>query len=462
MTSTAAKDFKDLNIDPLALKSVLESGYQNPTPIQEKAIPEAIKGLDILGIAQTGTGKTASFTLPIITLLSKGRARARMPRSLVLCPTRELAIQVSENFSKYAKYTKLTQALLIGGTSFNDQDKAIDRGTDVLIATPGRLLDHFKRGKLLLNGVSILVIDEADRMLDMGFIPDIEKIIELTPFTRQTLFFSATLAPEIEKAAKKFLNSPVRIEVSKQSSVSQKIDQKVIFLEKTTKKNEQIYKRKLLRELLRAEYTSLKNCIIFCNRKNDVDKLLLSLKKHGFAAACLHGGLTQALRNEVLERFRAGDLKLLVASDVAARGLDIPLVSHVINFDVPTQSEDYVHRIGRTGRAGNEGKSFTICSDFEKPYLEKIEALIGKKISEEPVKASSSEKEKPTSNLKNEEPTRESSSKSKRTKKDNNLLENTILPKSSNTDEKRDQATNKPSFSQGEHVPSFLLEPVKT
>ncbi|HRW15011.1 DEAD/DEAH box helicase [Amaricoccus sp.] len=372
--------FSDLSLDPRVLQAVSESGYATPTPIQQQAIPSALEGRDVLGIAQTGTGKTAAFVLPMITHLSKGRARARMPRSLVLCPTRELAAQVAEQFEKYSAHVKLSMALLIGGVSFKDQDKLIDRGVDVLIATPGRLLDHFERGKLMLTGVQIMVVDEADRMLDMGFIPDIERIFKLVPFTRQTLFFSATMAPEITRITQEFLHNPVRVEVARQATTSETIDQFVCRHKPQRKDSGPSEKRELLRRLIRAEGESLTNGIVFCNRKVDVDVVAKSLRKHGFDAAALHGDLDQSVRMRILASFRDGELTLLIASDVAARGLDIPNVSHIFNFDVPIHSEDYVHRIGRTGRAGRSGKSITLCLPHEAKYLDKIEELVKKTI----------------------------------------------------------------------------------
>ena len=372
--------FSDLNLSPKVLKAVEETGYETPTPIQAGAIPPALEGRDVLGIAQTGTGKTAAFTLPMISMLARGRARARMPRSLVLCPTRELAAQVAENFDNYAKYVKLTKALLIGGVSFGEQTKLIDRGVDVLIATPGRLLDHFERGRLLLTGVQIMVVDEADRMLDMGFIPDIEKIFSLTPFTRQTLFFSATMAPEIERITNTFLSNPVRIEVARQATASDTITQGVVAFRASRRDRAASEKRKLLRALIDAEGDKLTNAIIFCNRKVDVDIVAKSLKKYGYDAAPIHGDLDQSRRMETLQGFRDGTLKFLVASDVAARGLDIPNVSHVFNFDVPSHAEDYVHRIGRTGRAGREGKAVMISEPRDEKNLDAVERLIQGKI----------------------------------------------------------------------------------
>ncbi|MCZ0811900.1 MAG: DEAD/DEAH box helicase [Pseudomonadota bacterium] len=372
--------FSELNLNPKVLKAVEEAGYTEPTPIQAGAIPPALAGRDILGIAQTGTGKTASFTLPMLSLLARGRARARMPRSLVLCPTRELAAQVAENFDTYSKHLKLTKALLIGGVSFKEQDKLIDKGVDVLIATPGRLLDHFERGKLLLTGVQIMVVDEADRMLDMGFIPDIERIFSLTPFTRQTFFFSATMAPEIERITNTFLQNPERIEVARQATASETIEQGVVMFKPSRRDRADSEKRNLLRALIDAEGETCTNAIVFCNRKVDVDVVAKSLKKYGYDAAPIHGDLDQSQRTRTLDGFRAGDLKILVASDVAARGLDVPSVSHVLNYDVPSHAEDYIHRIGRTGRAGRAGKTMMICAPRDEKNLEDIERLIQKPV----------------------------------------------------------------------------------
>ncbi|MFK7869031.1 MAG: DEAD/DEAH box helicase [Roseobacter sp.] len=372
--------FSELKLNPKVLKAVEEAGYETPTPIQEGAIPPALEGRDVLGIAQTGTGKTASFTLPMITSLARGRARARMPRSLVLCPTRELAAQVAENFDTYSKYLKLSKALLIGGVSFKEQDSLIDKGVDVLIATPGRLLDHFERGKLILSDVKIMVVDEADRMLDMGFIPDIERIFGLTPFTRQTLFFSATMAPEIERITNTFLSGPARIEVARQATASETIEQGVVMFKGSRRDREAKEKRALLRALIEGEGEKCTNAIVFCNRKTDVDIVSKSLKKYGFDAAPIHGDLDQSQRTRTLEGFRDGSLKFLIASDVAARGLDVPSVSHVFNFDVPGHAEDYVHRIGRTGRAGRDGKAIMICIPRDEKNLTDIETLLQRDI----------------------------------------------------------------------------------
>ena len=371
--------FDELGLGAEVLKAVAETGYTEPTPIQAQAIPHVLNKRDVLGIAQTGTGKTASFTLPMIDLLSRGRAKARMPRSLILEPTRELAAQVAENFETYGKYNKLSMALLIGGVSFGDQEKKLDRGVDVLIATPGRLLDHCARGKVLLTGVQILVIDEADRMLDMGFIPDIEEICKKIPFTRQTLFFSATMPPEIQRLTETFLQNPERVEVSRPASASATITQGLI---KTTREK----KRDTLLEVLEGE--DVKNAIIFCNRKRDIGAVHKTLEKHGLPVGSLHGDLDQSTRTKTLEGFRNGTIRLLVASDVAARGLDIPDVSHVINFDVPTHAEDYVHRIGRTGRAGRLGFAYTLMTREDGKYLAGIEKLIGTTIPERAISVS--------------------------------------------------------------------------
>ncbi|MEO8242949.1 MAG: DEAD/DEAH box helicase [bacterium] len=368
--------FTDLALDPRVLQAVTDAGYEIPTPIQAQAIPPALERRDVLGIAQTGTGKTAGFVLPMITLLGQGRARARMPRSLVLAPTRELAAQVAENFDTYAKYTKLTKALLIGGVSFGEQDKLIDRGVDVLIATPGRLLDHHERGKLLLTGVEIMVVDEADRMLDMGFIPDIERIFQLTPPRRQTLFFSATMAPEIERITNTFLKNPAKIEVARQATASLTIDQQLIKFTPSRKDRSFAEKRAVLRALIKQEGEACTNAIVFCNRKMDVDVVAKSLKQHGFNASPIHGDLDQSVRTRTLDGFRDGTVHLLIASDVAARGLDIPAVSHVFNFDVPSHPEDYIHRIGRTGRAGRMGRAYTIAVPHDDKYLAAIEHLV--------------------------------------------------------------------------------------
>ncbi len=363
--------FADLGLSPDTLKAVEEAGYSNPTPIQEQAIPYVLMGRDVLGIAQTGTGKTASFTLPMIDILAAGRAKARMPRSLILAPTRELAAQVAENFEKYGKYQKLNMALLIGGESMGDQIGVLDRGVDVLIATPGRMLDMFERGRVLLNDVKVLVIDEADRMLDMGFIPDVERIVGLLPKIRQTLFFSATMPPEVKRLADAFLMNPKEVSVAPPASPAESVTQNLIIVD-------EIDKRETLRHLIRSE--NVKNALIFCNRKRDVDVLYRSLLKHEMSAARLHGDMAQSSRMETLDQFKAGEATLLVCSDVAARGLDIKELSHVFNFDVPIHAEDYVHRIGRTGRAGREGRAFTIATPQDGKYVGAIEKMMGRPV----------------------------------------------------------------------------------
>jgi superfamily II DNA/RNA helicase len=366
-------NFKELGLSEKVLQAVEASGYTTPTPIQAKAIPDALAGRDVLGIAQTGTGKTAAFTLPMLSRLEQGRARARMPRTLILEPTRELAAQVEESFARYGVNHKLNVALLIGGVSFGDQEAKITRGADVLIATPGRLLDFSERGKLLLTGIEILVIDEADRMLDMGFIPDIERICKLVPFTRQTLFFSATMPPEITRLTETFLHNPVRIEVAPPASTAATITQNLIASAPGPAK------RATLRHLIRS-VENFKNAIIFCNRKRDVAILHKSLVKHGFRAGALHGDMDQRARMLSLDAFKTGDVDLIVCSDVAARGLDIPDVSHVFNFDVPHHAEDYVHRIGRTGRAGKTGTALSIVTRADRKLIQDIEKLIARSI----------------------------------------------------------------------------------
>ena len=360
--------FESLGLSAPVLQAVAEKGYTMPTPIQEKAIPIVLMGRDVLGCAQTGTGKTASFVLPMIDILAEGRAKSRMPRTLILEPTRELAAQVAENFETYGKYNKLNMALLIGGVSFPDQERALERGVDVLIATPGRLLDHFERGGILLNDVKILVIDEADRMLDMGFIPDVERIVATLPPLRQTLFFSATMPPEIKRLADRFLSNPKEVTVSPPASAGTNIVQGLIVVSEDDK-------RDALLAVIKSQ--EVKNAIVFCNRKRDVAALHTVLKKHGLNAGALHGDMSQPARTETLEKFKAGEIQILVASDVAARGLDVADMSHVFNYDVPFSPEDYVHRIGRTGRAGKTGHSFTLAVPFEGPLIEAIEKLIG-------------------------------------------------------------------------------------
>jgi len=363
-------EFSQLGLSATTLKAVADTGYTTATPIQAQAIPVALAGRDVLGIAQTGTGKTAAFTLPMIDRLSSGRAKARMPRALVLAPTRELADQVASSFEKYAKGTKLSWALLIGGVSMGDQVTLLNKGVDVLIATPGRLLDLFERGKVMLNGVEIMVIDEADRMLDMGFIPDIERIFKLTPPRRQTLFFSATMPPEITRLTTQFLKDPTRLEASRPAMTAETITQYLVRIPTSDPKA----KRAALRALIgRAD---VRNGIVFCNRKSEVDVVAKSLKQHGFDAAPIHGDLDQSLRMKTLAAFRSGELKLLVASDVAARGLDIPDVSHVFNYDVSHHADDYVHRIGRTGRAGKLGQTFMIVTPADDRSLDKVLKLI--------------------------------------------------------------------------------------
>ena len=457
--------FSDLGLSDELLKAIDALGYQTPTPIQEQSIPYVLMGRDILGSAQTGTGKTASFTLPMIDILANGRAKARMPRSLILAPTRELAAQVAENFEQFATHHKLSMALLIGGVSFSDQEAALDKGVDVLIATPGRLLDHFERGKVLLQDVKILVIDEADRMLDMGFIPDVERIVGTLSKIRQTLFFSATLSDEIKKIGAKFVMNPKIISVAPPAATASTIEAKLIWTH--VKK-----KRETLRALLRSE--EINNAVIFCNRKRDIATLLSSLIRHGFKAVALHGDMTQSARLAALDEFKTGESPLLIASDVAARGLDIPSVSHVFNFDVPSNAEDYVHRIGRTGRAGRQGKAFTFAmpTNDDKRLVSAVEELVGAAIpvldgpiSEGDAPAEEAKTDKPQNSKKaeagkkDEKPAKQK--RSPKTKKAENSEKNDAQPKADATRNEHGELrpvawTGGNSFKDSADIPAFL------
>ena len=370
--------FADLGLHEKILKALGDMGYEKPTPLQSRSIPAGMRGQDVLGIAQTGTGKTGAFTLPVMHNLANGRARARMPRCLIVCPTRELAAQVAENVELYGKYLKLSMALLIVGVSFAEQDRKLMKGVDILIATPGRLLDQFDRGKILLTGVQTLVVDEADRMLDMGFIPDIEKIFKLTPFTRQVLFFSATMAPEIKRLVDQFLHQPETVQIARNNKTADTVTQRIVKMPSNDSKQ----KRTALRWVIDSA-PDMKNGIVFCNRKKDVDIVAKSLNVHGHSAAPIHGDLAQSLRMETLAKFKSGEVKILCASDVAARGLDIPAVSHVLNYDVPSHAEDYVHRIGRTGRAGRKGDAIMFVAPRDDKYYSAILSLINLKTIEE-------------------------------------------------------------------------------
>ena len=406
--------FDDLGLDPATLKAVKERGYEEPTPIQAQAIPAIQMTRDVVGLAQTGTGKTASFTLPMIDALSGGRAKMRMPRSLILEPTRELAAQVADNFDVYGKYHKLTKVLLVGGESMGDQVKLLEQGVDVLIATPGRLLDLFERGAILLNDIKILVIDEADRMLDMGFIPDIDRIVTLIPPMRQTLLFSATMPPEIKKLTEKFLSNPKEISVAPAASPAETVEQ---FLVETSPKG----KNNILDKLLRKE--DVKNAFIFLNRKRDVDMVAKWLQQKGYAAAPLHGDMPQVKRTETLQRFKDDEIKLLVCSDVAARGLDVKGVSHVFNYDVPMSADDYVHRIGRTGRAGEKGRAWMLATHQDEKFMDAIQKLIKRKF--EPVQLGGDKEDrqktgsKPSKNFHNEKKNKKPQKQSQKPQKDN-------------------------------------------
>ena len=461
--------FADLGLSDTLLKSIKACGYENPTPIQEKSIPIILMGRDVLGSAQTGTGKTASFTLPMIDILDAGRAKARLPRSLILTPTRELAAQVSESFNQFSQNHGLTKALLIGGVSFGEQDALLDRGVDVLIATPGRLLDHLERGKVLLRDVKILVIDEADRMLDMGFIPDVEKITKLLPKIRQTLFFSATLNKTIYKISENFVINPKIIEISPEFTTADTVEQ---FVCHTTPRK----KHDTLRQLITSE--NVANAFIFCNRKRDIATLKTSLNKNGMDAECLHGDMSQSARNAALTRFKNNEVKLLVASDVAARGIDIAGLSHVFNFDVPSNPEDYVHRIGRTGRAGNLGKAFSlVANDDDKSAINAIEKLIGKTIpsvdSGNTGKTTSKKPNKSAENTTNAEPASTAENSATEKSPTENSIAKNVTQDTARTDAKSSPRRKKPtryegerdappdcsgsSFKETEHTPAFLL-----
>jgi superfamily II DNA/RNA helicase len=449
--------FSDLGLSEKVLKAVEQAGYTQPTPIQEGAIPVVLQRRDVLGIAQTGTGKTAGFTLPMLTLLEKGRARARMPRSLILEPTRELAAQVQQSFEIYGAEHKLTVALLIGGVSFADQDRKLDRGADVLIATPGRLLDHFERGKLMLNGVETLVVDEADRMLDMGFIPDIERIFKLCPATRQTLFFSATMPPEIQRLTNMFLHDPVRVEVAPPATAADTIDQRFVAVSKDPKE-----KRAALRNIIREN--DVQNAIIFCNRKRDVGIVAKSLIKHGFNAGALHGDMDQYKRIETLDAFRDGSLALLVASDVAARGLDIPDVGHVLNFDVPVVADDYVHRIGRTGRAGRKGNAITLVTPACRRAVEGIDRLIEGDLVWLGATPKPAEQDKPARgrNAKRRSESRSGGhSKREAPKTRAKPADKKRKPEARREPAKPEKAARDRVKGMGDHVPAFLKRPVR-
>ena len=447
------QSFVDLGLKPEILKAIDDVGYRQPTPIQAAAIPVVLQGRDMVGIAQTGTGKTAGFTLPMIEVLSQGRARARMPRSLILEPTRELAAQVEENFELYGKYEKLNSALLIGGANMDEQTRQLDRGVDVLIATPGRMIDLFERGRVLLADVRILVIDEADRMLDMGFIPDIERIVGLLPPLRQTLLFSATMPPEIRRLAQRFLSNPKEIAVAPPSTAAENVEQRLVLVS-------QADKREALRRLLRSEEP--RNALVFCNRKRDVGVVFRSLQRHGFSVGQLHGDMVQSVRMETLEGFKRGDVTILVCSDVAARGLDIADLSHVFNFDLPTNPDDFVHRIGRTGRAGRSGRAFSLATPDDSRYLAGVEKVIGKPIERIPVEGleapdpgSGDKTRRRRGRAAPAKPAPEAQPEQKE------RAAQGARRGRGRRSEDRQSEPDKPVVGLGDHVPAFLLRPVR-
>ena len=464
--------FDDLGLSPELLKAVQEAGYTKPTPIQENAIPYALMGRDVLGTAQTGTGKTAAFLLPAIDILDTSKAKARMPRALILEPTRELAIQVEEAFDVYTKYhQKLSTVVLMGGVSYGDQDQRLLRGVDVIIATPGRLLDSFERGRVMMSGIKYLVIDEADRMMDMGFMPDVERIVGLLPKIRQTLFFSATMPAEIKRLADAFLTNPKEIAVSPPSSAAETVTQGMAVVDERDK-------REALRRLIRAE--EVRNALIFCNRKRDVAVLFRSMKKHGFNVAQLHGDMDQGSRTDTMEAFREGKVDMLVCSDVAARGLDIQGLSHVFNFDVPMNAEDYVHRIGRTGRAGQPGRAFTLATPSDAKFVQDITKLIGRDIPEIHVEGFDNlafdeagrrgRRRGRRDAAKPETPRRSKTKRAAGGDKSDKSEDKAATKKKSESSQKRRQKTSKkaeqrepkePVLGMGDHVPAFLSLPIR-
>ena len=455
MTTEQPKDFAELGLREEIMRAISDAGYQNPTEIQARAIPEILNSRDIVGIAQTGTGKTASFTLPMLHNLASGRARARMPRSLILSPTRELATQTAENFDIYGKHLNLNMALLIGGVGMGEQEKALEKGVDVLIATPGRLLDWFDRGKILLGGVNIVVIDEADRMLDMGFIPDVERIMQLMAMRKQTLLFSATMPKEIRRLAESFLSDPIEIQVSRPAETKSLIKDVLVPLTGRTDK------KKALDRLLRAE--AAEKAIIFCNRKRDVSTLTRFLKRADYNASDIHGDLDQSQRDNTLQAFKRGEVDLLVATDVAARGLDISDMPMVVNFDVPLHADDYIHRIGRTGRAGREGKAFTFSTPEDSKLVAAIERVTGRTLDRQSLIEPSVADEAADAGA-GKEKVEKKTRRSRSTR--SNIAErapsgrSTRRGKSENTERQRPVVDEAPVLGLGDHVPAFLLRPV--
>lgn len=445
--------FSELGLSAPIMKAIDEIGYKTPTLIQAKAIPVILQKQDLVGIAQTGTGKTASFTLPILEILTSTKGRARMPRALILEPTRELAIQVADNLKQYGQHIKLTHALLVGGESIVEQKDVLKRGVDIVIATPGRLMDLFDKGAILLNQIKILVIDEADRMLDMGFIPDVEKIISYLPKTRQTLLLSATMSPEIKKLTDSFLSDPTEITVAPPSSVATTIEAGLVIVPERKK-------RETLRKLLRNE--DVKNAIIFCNRKRDVDILTRSLNRHGFQSSALHGDLTQQHRTKTMEEFKNGKIQYLVCSDVAARGIDIDNLSHVFNFDLPRHAEDYVHRIGRTGRAGRTGYAYSIATEDDKETIEAIETLIKKSIPlislHSPEDTHQKKEKQKAGDTKKKRQDKDEQQK-KNTKKTRFKKEKTAVPRIPLSQTVPDE--DNPVIGFGQFVPAFMLSPFR-
>ena len=365
--------FDSLNLDPPFLKAVKEEGYTEPTPIQSQSIPLVLQGKDLLGCAQTGTGKTAAFAIPILQLLNKEKTQGgrRKIRSLIVTPTRELAIQIEESFAAYGRHTNLVTAVIFGGVGQNPQTKALQRGVDILVATPGRLLDLMNQGFISLKDVEIFVLDEADRMLDMGFIHDVKKLLAALPRQRQSLFFSATMPPEIIKLSGTILHNPAKVSVTPESTTAETVTQYVYFVDKGNK-------NALLLHVLADK--NIKTALVFTRTKHGADKVVKVLNRSGVKAEAIHGNKAQNARQRALANFKAQTTRVLVATDIAARGIDVDELEYVINFEIPNIAETYVHRIGRTGRAGADGTAYSFCDAIEKDYLKDIEKLIGFRI----------------------------------------------------------------------------------
>lgn len=370
--SEKIRKFTDLNLIAPIARAVAEEGYESPTPIQSQSIPYLLKGRDLLGCAQTGTGKTAAFALPVLQRLEQNGGRTRRIRALVLTPTRELAAQIYDSFEIYGRHLELTSAVIFGGVSQGSQVSALRRGPEILVATPGRLLDLMSQKIVRLHNLEYFILDEADRMLDMGFIHDVNRVIDALPETRQSLFFSATMPPAVAKLAGRLLTDPVRVSVAPQSTMAERIDQTLMYVDKRDK-------RKLLERLLKSDQT-IERALVFARTKHGADRICKHLTRRKIIAGAIHGNKSQNARTRVMDGFRSGEIRVLVATDIAARGIDIDGITHVFNYDLPNESESYIHRVGRTARAGKTGKAIAFCCGDELGYLRSIERLLKKKI----------------------------------------------------------------------------------